>query len=164
MAALVQQSLSQEDRQLLAKLDKAAQAEQVPSQQKSAAAGAAVDTAAAEDAAGRAAVGQGGAAKAKELWQRVNQLLSTQQARQGQRQAEPARGQLARANAASSLFGTASLFGMGSSEGSAAAAAGAAGSSDSKGSTSVGELMSLFKQSPLFRGGPVPGVQVLHQR
>ncbi|KAL4427342.1 hypothetical protein ABPG77_003251 [Micractinium sp. CCAP 211/92] len=163
VAALVQQSLTQEDRQLLTQLDKAAQAERVPGQQESAAAGAAVDTAAAEDAAGRAAVGQGGAAKAKELWQRVNQLLSTQQARQGQRQAEPARGQLAGASV-SSLFGSASLFGMGSSEGSAAAAAGAAGSSDSKGGTSVGELMSLFKQSPLFRGGPVPGVQVLHQR
>ena len=53
--------------------------------------------------------------------------------------------------------------------GGAAGAAGAAGEpsgSGAKGGTAhtVTQLMGLFKASPLFRGGPMPGVQVLHRR
>ena len=53
--------------------------------------------------------------------------------------------------------------------GGPAGAAGAAGEpsgSSAKGGTAhtVTQLMGLFKASPLFRGGPMPGVQVLHRR
>lgn len=46
------------------------------------------------------------------------------------------------------------VFGSGSGVRSAEGAANA----------TVTQLMALFKGSPLFRGGPVPGVQLLHQR
>ncbi|PRW39376.1 transcriptional regulator isoform C [Chlorella sorokiniana] len=72
------------------------------------------------------------------------------------------------------LAGRAGESVLGGSAGAAgtAGAAGAAGTagepsdSSAKGGTAhtVTQLMGLFKASPLFRGGPVPGVQVLHRR
>lgn len=164
MAALVRQCLVREDRQLLAQLERASLEQQLAGQQDGAqlaagAAGAEAAGAAAGQAAGSAAAGHGSAAKAQQVAQRVDRLLSTQQALQGRQQPE-----LAGAGLASSLFGTAGLFGSSKGSGSGEAAAGVAGGSDGKGGTTVGELMTLFKESPLFRGGPVPGVQVLHQR
>ncbi|KAL4440259.1 hypothetical protein ABPG75_003260 [Micractinium tetrahymenae] len=183
VAALVQQCLTQKDRQLLAQHEKLALEQQLSGQHDGLAAAAAATPAHAPASAGAAAEGataaaeggHGSAAKAQQLRQRVDRLLSTQQAQraqQPQQQSEPLREVLEGAGFPGfpgfpdSLFGTAGLFGSSKGgSGSGAAAAGAVGgSSDSKGGTTVSELMSLFKASPLFRGGPVPGVQVLHQR
>lgn len=161
VAALVQQCLTQQDRQLLARLEKTALAQQLLGQQavpQPAAGAAPAADAAAGRAAGGAALGHAAAAKAQQLHQRVDQLLSRRQTGQGRQQPDPSHA--AGAGLASSLFGTAGLFGS-SKGGGAAATAGAAGGGDGP---TVSELMGLFKASPLFRGGPVPGVQVLHQR
>jgi hypothetical protein len=96
-----------------------------------------------------------------------------QQETQTQQQADQRFAPLNASTSASSLFGTgsgpssSSRLGMGGSggEGAAAGTSGSgSGSSGGSSSPTVSELMSLFEESPLFRGGPVPGVQVLHRR
>ena len=93
------------------------------------------------------------------------QQQAAQQQQAEQQQAE-APGPWRAAGSASSLFGTGGPpgSGVGGSSGSSGSAGAAAGSGDGGGGPTVTQLMGLFGDSPLFRGGPVPGVQILHQR
>jgi len=100
--------------------------------------------------------------------------LAQQQQREGeqhpgqQQQQQQRLGDLA---ASGTVVGRLVASGMGwaageSALGSTAGAAGEPSGSGAKGGTAhtVTQLMGLFKASPLFRGGPGPGVQVLHRR
>jgi hypothetical protein len=169
VADLVQRSLTRQDRALL-----------LQQQRQQAGVGFATSgsVASTRSSSSSSSGGSTGAPASKEqrFTREVDRLLAPapsalaphQQETQTQQQTDQRLAPLHASSSASSLFGTgsgpssSSRPGMGSSGGEGAAAG--TGSSGGSSSPTVSELMLLFQESPLFRGGPVPGVQVLHRR
>lgn len=178
VADLLLRSLTAKDRVLLAAQQQAAQRQRQQRQQPEQAgeqqgevAGGGAAAGMLGSAAAAAAAAADPASKVQRFRAEVQRLLDSVSAlhppRGGQQQ-EP----LAATDSGSSLFGTggspaaasSSALGAGGSGRAAAAPGSGPGDSGSRNAATLSQLMTLFADSPLFRGGPVPGVQVLHRR